>query len=267
LTRTTYPDFEVLVAVDEAAFAEPDRAAYLREIDGREGRVRVLTYPSRPFSYAWTLNWTAAQATGSILCPLNDDVETVTADWLEIFATRLALDGVGAVGAKLYNPNDTIQHAGVILGLGGVAGHAFHGAPRSAVGYFGRAALEQDLSAVTAACMAVRRAAFEAVGGFDEGLAIAFNDVDFCLRLRAAGWRILWTPRVEHYHAESQSLGRHDSPARLAQFEAEVAFMRARWGAALEADPCYNPNLSLHDPNAVIAAMPRLPVNRDSVPT
>lgn len=263
LARTTYPDFEVLVTVDEAVFGDAARAAYLEKTQA-DARVHVLAYPSRPFNYAWANNWAVRQATGTILCLLNDDVEIETADWLEKFAARLALDRVGAVGALLHYPDGTIQHAGVVLGLGGVAGHAFHHAPRGAAGYFGRAAIEQDLSCVTAACLAIRRDVFEQAGGFNEALAIAFNDVDLCLRLRARGWRILWTPQVSHIHRESQSIGRHDAPARAAQFRREEALMRELWAPLLDADPCYSPNLSLRDSNAGIAPVPRLKPDRDS---
>jgi len=149
------------------------------------------------------------------------------------------------VGPMLYYPNDTIQHAGTILGLSGVADHAHRFTARGAPGYFGRAALEQDFSCITAACAVVSRNAFDAIGGFDEKLAVAFNDVDFCIRLTQAGWRIVWTPNVALYHHESATLGPQDSAERAGQFGDEEKLMLRKWGQLLMADECYNPNLSL----------------------
>src|SRR5262249_31769086 len=155
------------------------------------------------------------------------------------------LPGVACAGPMLLRPDDTIQQAGGILGMSGVAGHACHGKPRGSSEYFGRAHLEQDVSCITAACMVIRRAVFEQVGGFDEQLAVAYNDVDLCIRVRAAGWRIIWTPTAELYHLESASTGRHDSTSRSTEFQKEVGVMRERWGTVLDSDPYYSPNLSL----------------------
>lgn len=258
LARTTYPDFEVLLAVNEIRFSDPAQSEYLEEIK-RTPRVRLLVYRDRPFNFSWINNWAIGQAAGSVLCLMNDDVEVITPDWLEKLVARLALERVGAAGPMLYFPDDTIQHAGVTLGMGGVAGHTFIGLQRGANGYFGRAGLEQDLSCVTAACMALRREAFEQVGGFNETLAIAFNDVDLCIRLRNVGWRILWTPQVEHYHHESASIGRHNSRERREEFAREVALMRELWGPTLDSDPFHNPNLSLTYTGIGIAFPPRIP--------
>lgn len=241
---TSYPNFEVLLLVEESAHKDARRRAIL-ERAARDERVKVLTYPDRPFNFSWVSNWGAAQAQGAVLCFLNDDTEVITPDWLERMVARLALDGVGAVGTMLYYANNTIQHAGVILGMGGIANYPHRLAPRATPGYFGRAALEQDFSCVTAACAAISRQAFESVGGFDERLAVAFNDVDLCIRLGAAGWRILWTPSIELYHHESATVGPSESEERRAQFKAEQKLMRERWGPVLAADKYYNPNLSL----------------------
>jgi GT2 family glycosyltransferase len=152
---------------------------------------------------------------------------------------------VGAVGAKLYYPNDTVQHAGVVLGFGGSAGHPHLGLPRGAPGYFGRAAVAQQFSAVTAACMVMRREVFDELSGFDEEhFAVAFNDVDLCLRIRKAGYTIVWTPYAELYHYESASLGSPESPARRAQYAEELANLRARWADVIRNDPFYSPNLT-----------------------
>jgi GT2 family glycosyltransferase len=244
LDVTGYPRFEVLLLVNETA---KDTAAqrFVLEKVRVDPRVRTLFYPDRPFNFSWINNWGASQARGSALCFMNDDTEVITPDWLQQMAARLALADVGAVGTMLYYPNDTIQHAGIVLGSGGVADHAHRLAPRSTTGYFGRAALEQDFSAVTAGCALISRQAFESVGGFDEQLAAAFNDVDLCLRLAQAGWRILWTPRVELYHRESATLGPYNSPERLHQFRREEQLMGDRWSSVLTSDQNYNPNLSL----------------------
>ncbi len=257
LARTTYPNFEVLLTINEIRFQNEEQAACLKEF-AKDPRVRILAYKDRDFNYSWVNNWASRQGSGSILCFLNDDIKIITTDWLEKLVVRLQLSGVGAVGVMLYYPNETIQHAGVILGLGGVAGHSFKGMARGSHGYFSRARLEQDLSCVTAACLAVRREIFEDLNGFDERLAIAFNDVDFCVRLREEGWRIIWTPQVEHYHLESQTIGHHASDDRALAFQKEVRMMRERWGAILDSDPFYNPNLSLQDEKMALAFPPRV---------
>jgi glycosyltransferase involved in cell wall biosynthesis len=242
LAVTDYPRFEVLLLVNETA-KKTDAERSVHEKVQKDPRIRVLFYPDRPFNFSWINNWGASRARGSVLCFISDDVEVISPDWLQQMVARLALAYVGAVGAMLYDPKDAIQHAGIILGSGGVAGHAHRLAPRSTAGYFGRAALEQDVSAVTAACAAISRRAFESVGGFDEQLAAAFNDVDLCLRLAHAGWRILWTPRVELYRREVAALA--TSPERLDQMRREEQLMWDRWSAALTSDRNYNPNLSL----------------------
>jgi GT2 family glycosyltransferase len=217
----------------------------------------VLAYPPQPFNYSKVHNRAIRQADGTIICLLNDDVTVVTPDWLEKLVSRVQLDGVAAAGALLLYPDNTIQHAGVIVGLG-VANHPFRTFPKGSTGYFGRAMLEQDLSCVTAACMAVRRDVFDAVGGFNEELPIAFNDVDLCLRIREAGWRIIWTPSVEMIHHESVSVGRGDSPERRAGFHAETEKMQALWGERLKRDPFYNPNLAQNATSFALAVPPRI---------
>lgn len=244
IERSTYPNFEILLMVGEAALREPSQAAYLRGLE-RDRRIRVLVYADRAFNYAWVNNWAASQAGGSFLCLMNDDIQIITADWLERLVARAMADDVGAVGPILYYPNNTIQHAGMILGVGGVTDHVFTGRSRGYPGYFGRAALDQDYSCLTGACLLVRRTAFEQVGGLDEAFPIAFNDVDLCLKIRRSGARIVWTPSVEMYHHESVSIGRHDAGKQRQQYLNDLATMRERWQAALQADPCYNPNLSL----------------------
>jgi GT2 family glycosyltransferase len=168
---------------------------------------------------------------------------------------------IGAVGAKLYFPNKTIQHGGVILGLGGlpgVAGHISKGRPRSYPGQASRALLAQNLSAVTAACLLLRRKVFEEVDGMDEeNLPIAFNDIDLCLRIRERGYRNVWTPFAELYHYESYSRGYEDTPAKVNRFNQESDFMKKRWGEVLFSDPAYNPNLALDREPFLLAFPPR----------
>lgn len=244
LTETRYPNFEVLVAVDETNAAIPERRQLL-DAFSRDPRVQVLVYQAAPFNYSRVNNRAAQAARGELLCLLNDDIQVINPDWLEVMVSRACLDRVGAVGAMLYYPDGRMQHAGVIIGSGGTANHAHHRLSRGSGGYFARAALEQDLSAVTAACLVVRREVFEALGGLDEGFEVAFNDVDFCLRVRRAGWRILWAPQAELLHHESASVGPPTAPARAEQFAGEVARMRQIWGELLDDEPFYNPNLSL----------------------
>lgn len=257
LSRTAYPDFEILLVINEIRYRVPEQAEFLKSLE-TDPRIRILVYEDQPFNFSKLNNWAIAQNKSSLLCLMNDDIEVITSDWLEKLVVRTRISKVGAVGPLLLYPNDRIQHAGVILGLGGVAGYQFVGLPKGQGGYFGRMGLEQDLSCITAACMVLKREAFEAIGGFNEELVVAFNDVDLCIRIRKEGWRILWTPEVELYHHESASIGKHDSPERASLFHAEVALMRKLWGETLDNDPFYNPNLSLDTPNHDLAFPPRI---------
>jgi GT2 family glycosyltransferase len=257
LTLTLYEPFEILLLVNERHRRQPEKSALIERF-AADPRLRVLAYPDRPFNYSWVNNWGARQAAGALLCFLNDDTSVITPEWLARLAARVSLPGVAGAGPMLRYPDDSIQHAGVILGLSGVAGHACHGLPKGDCGYLDRACLEQDVSCLTAACLVMRKDVFLGVGGFDEELPIAFNDVDLCVRVRAAQWRLIWTPAAELYHHESTSVGRHDSPQRAAEFAHAVALMRKRWGPVLDADPYYNPNLSLRRAYH-LAFPPRLP--------
>jgi GT2 family glycosyltransferase len=164
---------------------------------------------------------------------------------------------IGAVGARLLYPDGTVQHGGIVLGVGGVAGHAHKYLPADFPGYFSRGHLVHDVSAVTAACMLVRKQTFEAVGGFDESFAVAFNDVDFCLRVRQTGLRNLWTPFATLIHHESKSRGAEDTPEKRRRFDDERQRMIARWGDALLDDPAYNPNLTFESEDFALAWPPR----------
>lgn len=253
LERTDYGRYEIVVVDNQSV--EPDTLEYLRRLQAREG-VRVLRYDA-PFNYAAINNWAAARCDGELLALLNNDIEVDSPGWLAEMAGHALRPEIGAVGGMLYYPDRTIQHAGVILGIDGVANHAFLHQPAGSPGYCARALVAQNLSAVTGACLVVRREAFERVGGLDEALAVAFNDIDFCLRLRDAGYRNVWTPFAELYHHESASRGSEDTAEKKRRFAEEVELMQRRWGRALLCDPAYNPNLSLRDAGFDFAFPPR----------
>ena len=250
--RTTYPDFEVVVVDNQSS----DRATleYLCNLEARE-RVRVLRYDA-PFNFSAINNWAANQCSGQVLGLVNNDIEVISPDWLDEMAGLAMRPQTGAVGAMLYYPDGTIQHAGMVLGLFGVAGHVHAGKPRGWRGYHDRARLVQNVSAVTGACLVVRRELFEAVSGLDENLPVEFNDIDFCLRVRQRGYRNVWTPFAELRHHESASRRVGSDAARRIR-TSEVAIMLDRWGSILANDPAYNPNLSLQGRDFQLAFPPR----------
>jgi GT2 family glycosyltransferase len=241
IERTDYPHYEVLVT--DNGSDDPAALEYLEEIAEWEN-IRVLPYDA-PFNYSAINNFSARHARGAVLCLLNNDVEVIGREWLNELVGHALRPEIGAVGAMLYFPNDTIQHAGVYLD-GVVANHAYKGRPRGTHGQMGRALLAQNYTAVTGACLVVRRAVFEEVGGLNErDLPVAFNDVDFCLRVHTAGYRNLWTPFAELYHHESASRGYEDTPERIDRFQREIRYMQATWGELIRCDPATNPNLAL----------------------
>lgn len=252
LNKTSYANYEIIVmdngSSESASFELFERLT-------KHG-IRVIRDES-PFNYSALNNKAAKLSQGQFICLMNNDIEVITPGWLEEMVSFAAQTDVGAVGARLWYPNDTIQHAGVIVGLGGVAGHAFVNLGRGEPGYFGRAIVHQSYSAVTAACLVVRKSVFDQVDGLDESLAIAFNDVDFCLRIREAGYRNVWTPYAEMYHHESASRGTEDTPAKKARFEQECALIRTRWAEITAYDPTYSPNLALGTHHFEMAFPPR----------
>ncbi|WP_420405697.1 glycosyltransferase [Nisaea sp.] len=253
-SKNDYPNWEIIV-VDNGS-DEEETLDYFREIE-KDERIRVHR-DDGAFNYSRLNNDGARLATGEIIGLLNNDIEPINEDWLSEMVRQVTQPGVGAVGAKLYYDNDTLQHGGVIVGLGGVAGHFDKRLDRESRGYFGRAMLVQNFSAVTAACLLVPRRVFEEVGGLDEEkLAVAFNDVDFCLKIRHAGYRIVWTPYAELYHYESVSRGDDEAPEKKARFNREAEVMRERWATDCEHDPFYNPNLTLDFERPVLADPPR----------
>lgn len=253
--RTDYSRFEILIFDNGSKDAET--LDYLQGISGWEGMTVMRN--EEPFNFSRLNNLAVRHARGEILAFLNNDIEATEPGWLTEMVSHAARAEVGAVGARLWYPDGTLQHGGVVLGLGGVAGHAHHRVPQGHPGYFNRAFLQQNCSAVTAACMLTRKDVFLALGGFDErNLSINFNDIDYCVRLDARGLQVVWTPYANLIHHESASRGHHPTPAQQAQFRREATFMQEKHGAALLHDPFYSPNLSLKLPGFEIAAPPRL---------
>lgn len=248
---TTYPDYEVLI-VDNGS-VKPET----QDLFGRFGSALRVRRDERPFNFSALNNAAVPDCRGDVLCLMNDDIEVTDSSWLDEMVRQLVQPGVGIVGAKLLYPNTEIQHAGVILGLGGIAGHAHWQFQQYDYGYFGYLRMPRSLSAVTAACMLVRRDAFEQLGGLDEtNLAVAFNDVDFCIRAREAGWRIVWTPYAVLTHHESASRD-YDPVVQPVRFREEIDYMEERWGHLLRSDPAYNPNLTLVHTDFSLAFPPR----------
>ncbi|MGF1464020.1 MAG: glycosyltransferase family 2 protein [Maricaulaceae bacterium] len=256
LERTDYPTLRLRIVDNQSQ--EPETLDYLRDLGRQDDRVAVMRY-NAPFNFSAINNAAAEQCDADVLVLLNNDVEAIEPDWLTEMVSQLERPGVGAVGAKLCYADDTVQHGGVITGVGGVAGHAHKFLPRDHPGPFGRAVVAQTVSAVTGACLAVRRKTFLSVGGLDaERFPVAFNDVDFCLRLEAEGLRTVYTPHAVLRHRESASRGSDMASAHRDRFLGEIEAMHERWGDRLAKDPYYSPNLTLRQENFSIADEPRV---------
>lgn len=241
IQKTTYGPYEIVV-VDNGS-TEAETLAYLQKIN-KLNNVRVLSW-SEPFNYSAINNFAVSHCNGEIVGLINNDVEVISPGWLAEMVSWAARDDIGCVGAKLYYADDTIQHAGVILGIGGVAGHAHLGLPRNALGHFGRAGVVSNFSAVTAACLIVRKSVYVEAGGLDEkNLKVAFNDVDFSLKVRRLGLFNVWTPYAELYHLESASRGPDELGEKRERFLQEASYMINTWRNELAADPYYSPNLT-----------------------
>ena len=241
--KSTYKNYEYIIvennSTDSATFE------YYKKLEAENPKVRMV-YWDGVFNYSAINNYGASFAKGEYLLLLNNDTEIINPDCLEELMGYCMRKDVGAVGARLYYEDDTIQHAGVVIGFGGIAGHCFVQQKRGTTGYCHRIICAQDYSAVTAACMMVKRSAFDAVGGLSEELAVAFNDIDFCMKLRKAGYLIVYNPYAELYHYESKSRGLEDTPEKVARFNKEVATFEKKWPDILKkGDPYYNPNLTL----------------------
>ena len=243
LEKTTYPSYEIVI-VDNGS-DEQELLDYYEELK-KMNNVTVCSLDI-PFNYSKINNYAIEQATGSYYLLLNNDIEIITPNWIEEMMMFVQREDVGAAGAMLYYPDDTVQHAGVILGMGGIAGHMFRTFGRNDPGYMCRMGYAQDVTAVTAACMLIKASVYHEVGGLDESFEVAFNDIDLCMKIRKAGYLIVWTPFAEAYHYESKSRGNDDTPEKKARFMSEIKRFEERWGEELKAgDPYYNPNLSLY---------------------
>jgi len=263
LAKTTYPNFEILIVDNDSDDSET--LAYLEEVGrgvpaepSRDKRpVRVVRFPGE-FNFSAINNFGVSQTDAPLVGLLNNDLAVIHGDWLDEMVSHALRPEIGCVGAKLYYPDDKIQHAGVILGIGGVAAHAWQTHPRGAAGQAHRNLLQQNMSAVTAACLVIRRDIYLQVGGLEaDQLKVAFNDVDFCLKVRAAGYRNFWTPYAELYHHESASRGKEDTLEKRDRFRSEVDYMTEKWGDILVNDPTYNPNLTLTINDFTLALPPR----------
>lgn len=251
LAKGSYANYELLVV--ENGSTRPETFAYYREL-AKQPHARVLEW-ARPFNYAAVNNFAAGRARGELLLFLNNDIEAISPDWLEALVKVAVQPGVGAVGAKLYYADDTVQHAGIVVGMGGVAGHGFLNFPRQAAGYMQRLLFTQNVAAVTGACLLCPKSVFDAVGGFDEGFVLAFNDVDLCLQILRKGYRVVWTPDAELYHLESKTRGYEDTPEKQRRFKREYDLFHLKWGAFLKAgDPYYSPHFRLDRPDFALKA-------------
>jgi GT2 family glycosyltransferase len=238
LQETDYAPLEFIVVDNDSV--EPATAALFDRLR-QDPRVRILPAPG-PFNYSALNNLAVAQAKGEVVLLLNNDISVIEPHWLDAMVAHAIRPNVGAVGARLLFPDGHLQHAGVVVGVGGVAGHLAYNLPGDTGGYYNHLTTTRNMSAVTAACMALRKAVYEEVGGLDaEHLKVAFNDTDLCLKIRARGYDIVWTAQAELYHHESASRGEDLAPAAKARFDGEVAVMRARWGDTLKGDPFYGP--------------------------
>ncbi|HVW99097.1 MAG TPA: glycosyltransferase [Candidatus Babeliaceae bacterium] len=243
LEKTTYRNYEIIIIDNNSV--EATTLNYFDWIQSRHQHVRVLPY-HHPFNFSAINNYGVKNTNGEIVGLINNDTKVITPEWLSEMVSHALRPEIGCVGAKLYYDDETIQHAGVIVGLGGVAGHSHKYFDRDSPGYFGRLKIVQNLSAVTAACLVVRKSIYEEVGGLEEhNLHVAFNDVDFCLKVREAGYRNLWTPYAELYHLESKSRGIENTPEKQARFNGEMEYMKTKWGKILKQDPSYSRNLTL----------------------
>lgn len=243
LKKSAYPNYEFVIVENNST--EDETFAYYEKLQKECEKVHVCRYAG-PFNYSKINNFGVSHAAGEYLLLLNNDTEMINEDCLEEMLGYCSRSDVGAVGARLYYEDNTIQHAGVVIGFGGIAGHCFVQQPRGNTGYCHRIICAQDYSAVTAACMMVKRSVFEEVGGLTEELAVAFNDIDFCMKVRQKGYLIIYNPYAELYHYESKSRGLEDTPEKLERFHNEIRIFETRWPEIMKnGDPYYNPNLSL----------------------
>ena len=243
LQKTTYNNYEIVVVENNSETEEIFE--YYKGIEKNE-KIKVVHYPNKGFNYSAIINFGVKNSDGDYIVQLNNDTELITPNWLELMLGFCQRPDVGGVGVKLYFPDETIQHAGIIVGIGGIAGNRFKSIPKSGHGYFAKESMIENLSAVTAACIMNPKSIYEEVGYMDEKLAVAFNDVDFCLKIREKGYLIVYNPFVEFWHYESKSRGAENTPAKIKRFQGEMNTFEQRWPDILDTgDPYYNINLSL----------------------
>ncbi len=241
--KSTYTNYEYIIVENNST--EPETFEYYKKLEQEVPKVKVVYYEGI-FNYSKINNFGAQYAKGDYYLLLNNDIEMINPDCLEEMLSYCMREDVGIVGARLYYPDSTIQHAGVIIGIGGIAGHTFVNFPREQNGYFSRILCAQDYSAVTAACLMVKKSVYEAVGGLSENFKVAFNDIDFCLKVRELGYLVVYNPFAELYHYESKSRGYEDTPEKVARFHSEIAAFIEKWPSILQkGDPYYNINLTL----------------------
>ena len=247
LSKATYKNLEFVIIENNST--EKETFAYYQEIQRELPNVRVVIWDGK-FNYSAINNFGASHATGEYLLFLNNDTELIEPRLFEEMLGFCQRTDVGAVGARLLYQDDTIQHAGVVVGFGGIAGHTFIGLHQAENSYFHRAMCGQDYSAVTAACMMTKASVFNQIGGFSEELAVAFNDIDYCMKVRKAGFLVVYAPYALMYHYESKSRGLEDTPEKVARFNREIGIFARRWPDILaQGDPYYNPNLTLRKSN------------------
>ena len=258
LAKTTYKNYEIVIVENNSTTEEIFE--YYKELEQNE-KIIVTHYPNKGFNYSAIINHGVKNSTGEYIVQLNNDTELVTENWLELMLGFCQREDVGGVGVKLYYPDETIQHAGIIVGVGGIAGNRFKSIPKSGHAYFAMESMVNNLSAVTAACMMNPKSVYEEVGYMEEKLAVAFNDVDFCLKVREKGYLIVYNPYVEFIHYESKSRGQEDTPEKIRRFQGEMSTFEQRWGNfSDEGDPYYNINLSL---DTEVYHMKNIKVNYD----
>ncbi|WP_240612724.1 glycosyltransferase family 2 protein [Alteromonas flava] len=250
LSKTSYSNYEILLIDNQSDDIES--IEYFNQLAAQEAKVRLIQYPF-VFNYSAINNFAVKQAHGSVLAFVNNDIEVISPDWLSNMVMHALRDDIGCVGAKLYYPNRRIQHAGVVLGYGGGAGHAHKYFPDYHAGYLNRIACTHSFSAVTAACLLIQKTLFNQVNGFnEEKLAVAFNDVDLCLKVASLGHRNLYCAQAELFHYESVSRGSENTPEKRARFELELNYLKEQWAEFIAADPAYSPNLTLRQENFAI---------------